>query len=134
MFKSRRLAAMAAALALAPTALLGYDVPKDLTIKRPEKNPPIIDWAPQVQFSHGKHAVYTACGTCHHEESDRNVGEFLKCTQCHNKPGVDDNKTSFYLAWHNDSQHSCLGCHRQARLAGKDTPPLSCTDGCHKKQ
>jgi hypothetical protein len=128
----RRLVLPVVLTVLIPTSLLSYDVPKDLVIKRPEKNAPMASWVGEVQFPHGKHAVLNACRSCHHEESDRTLGEFLKCSQCHNKPG-EEAATSFYLAWHNDSPHSCLGCHRQVRLNQRGTPPLSCTNGCHKK-
>lgn len=128
-----RIRCLAAAflLLLLPTALLAYEVPKEIIIKRPEKNQPMAAWVKAVTFPHGKHAVLNACNACHHEESDRTLGQFLPCTQCHNKPTVTET-SSFYMAWHNDSTHSCLGCHRKMREAGK-MPPLSCTRGCHKK-
>lgn len=132
--KQVRFWALAAAVLLLPALSPAYEVPKDLVIKRPEKNEPINAWVTPVNFPHGKHAVHNACQNCHHEESDRNLGEFLKCTQCHNKPGTEDTK-GFFLAWHSDATMSCLGCHRKMRLKDpKLMPPLSCTRGCHKKE
>lgn len=127
----RILSAMAV-LALLPCLASAYEVPKDLVIKRPEKNPPLASWVGPVKFPHGFHAVQNACKSCHHEESDRSLGQFLPCTQCHNKPGVDD-PAGFYRAFHNEKTYSCLGCHKQKRLSKQGMPPLSCTRGCHKK-
>lgn len=126
--------AVAAMMVMAafPLALAAYEVPKDLVIKRPDKNPAMATWVGPVNFPHGKHAVLNACKSCHHEESDRTLGQFLPCTQCHNKPGTDD-ISSFYLAWHNDKPQSCLACHRRMRLEKKAMPPISCTRGCHVK-
>lgn len=120
--------------ALLPALLLAYEVPNEREIKRPEKNPPLADWVGTVKFPHGKHAVHNSCASCHHEESDRDLGAFLPCSQCHNKPGTEESPaTAFYRAWHSDSTQSCLGCHRKVHLKGNLTPPLSCTNGCHKK-
>lgn len=132
MHRTRCLAAAALLLLLLPAALQAYEVPKEITIKRPEKNPPMAVWVNSVTFPHGKHAVLNACSSCHHEESDRSLGQFLPCSQCHNKPTVTES-TSFYLAWHNDRTYSCLGCHRKVRQEQRGMPPLSCTRGCHKK-
>ncbi|MBG0777968.1 MAG: cytochrome c3 family protein [Desulfovibrionaceae bacterium] len=130
----RVLAAAVACLLLSAGALYAYDVPKEIVIKRPEGNPPLADWVGSVKFPHGFHAVKNACEHCHHKESAKNLGEFLACTQCHKGADPNDN-TGFYRAWHNDATHSCLGCHRKVRLANpKALPPLSCTDGCHKKK
>lgn len=127
----RMLTAMAA-FALLPGVANAYDVPKDLVIKRPAKNAPQTSWVGPVNFPHGFHAVNNACKSCHHEESDRTLGQFLPCTQCHNKPGFDD-PSGFYKAFHNEKTVSCLGCHRQKRLTKQGMPPISCTRGCHKK-
>jgi hypothetical protein len=126
---------LASCLALQAGGVLAYEVPETIQIQRPEKNAALAQWVgPRVEFPHGFHAVRNACNKCHHKESDKDLGKFLSCTQCHSKDDPNDN-TGFYLAWHNDSVHSCLGCHRKVRLedAGK-MPPLSCTNGCHKKQ
>jgi hypothetical protein len=127
-------AALAACVLLWAGHSLAYDVPKDIVITRPAKNTPLAQWVGPVKFPHGEHAVKNACRSCHHKESGKNLGEFIACTQCHGGDDPED-RTGFYLAWHNDSTHSCLGCHRQVRL-GKtgEMPPLSCTNGCHKKQ
>lgn len=128
------LALIAAVLILQAGVLLAYEVPKDIVIKRPEGNKPLASWVGPVKFPHGTHAVLNACQDCHHKESDKNLGEFLSCTQCHKDedPKAD---SGFYLAWHNSSTHSCLGCHRVKRLeGGEEMPPLSCTKGCHEKK
>ena len=110
---------------------IGYEVPKEFLIKRPEKNPPIATWIGPVQFPHGFHAVKNRCSACHHEESDKSLGQFLPCTQCHNQPGMEE-KTSFYKAWHNEKTMSCLGCHKKKRYTNQAMPPISCVRGCHK--
>jgi len=127
---SQLLSAMAI-LALLPSFAPAYEVPKDLVIKRPAKNQPQASWVGPVNFPHGFHAVNNPCKACHHEESDRTLGQFLPCTQCHSKTGADD-PTGLYRAFHNSKTVSCLGCHKQKRLTGQGTPPLSCTRGCHK--
>lgn len=127
----RKLPALFLALAF-PAMALAYDVPKEIEIKRPEKNPPVAAWVGPVKFPHGLHAINNSCKSCHHEESDKSLGSFLPCSQCHNKPG-DSEQMSFYKAWHNDKTYSCMGCHRQKRLSGQAMPPISCTRGCHKK-
>jgi len=126
----------AAILVLSAGVLLAYEVPKEITIKRPAKNKPLAQWVGPVKFPHGLHAVWNACQDCHHKESAKNLGEFLSCTQCHNEDNPNVN-TGFYQAWHNSSPHSCMGCHRLKRLdktLKKNMPPLSCTNGCHKKE
>jgi len=120
-----------AMVALLPNPAAAYEVPKDLVIKRPDKTPVQAAWVGQVKFPHGFHAVYNPCKACHHEESDRSLGQFLPCTQCHVKSGQDE-PTGFYRAFHNSSPVSCLGCHKQKRLSRQAMPPLSCTRGCHK--
>jgi len=122
-----------AVLALLPGLASAYEVPKDLIIKRPDKTPQQSTWVGPVKFPHGFHAVYNSCKSCHHEESDRSLGQFLPCTQCHIKPGLDE-PTGFFRAFHNSSPTSCLGCHKQKRLTKQAMPPISCTRGCHKKQ
>ena len=129
------LAAVAVCLLLPAGVLMAYEVPKDLEIKRLPNYTPQSDWiAPSVQFPHGIHAVKNACKTCHHKESGKNLGEFVACTECHDKAAPED-PTGFYLAWHNDSPQSCLGCHRKLRLENPaNMQPISCTDGCHPKK
>ncbi|WP_461211100.1 cytochrome c3 family protein [Desulfocurvus sp. DL9XJH121] len=118
---------------LPAVALLAYEVPKDIVIKRPERNKPLVKWVEEVKFPHGFHAVYNACRDCHHKESAKTLGEYVPCRQCHNNDDPED-PAGFYLAWHSDNRdnNSCLGCHRHLRLASDALPPLSCTDGCHK--
>jgi hypothetical protein len=134
----RRLSGVLAAvfiITLLPTgSLLAYEVPKEIVIKRPAKNKPLAEWVGPVTFPHGFHAMKNACQSCHHKESDKNLGEFVSCTQCHSSDNPED-KTGFYQAWHNDRPNSCLGCHRQVRLRDPAAmPPISCTNGCHKKK
>jgi Class III cytochrome C family. len=134
----RRLSGVLAALVvcvLLPAGLsIAYEVPNEIVIKRPAKNKPLSDWVGPVTFPHGMHAVKNACRSCHHKESDKDLGQFVSCTQCHSGDSPEE-KTGFYLAWHNDSPNSCLGCHRKVRLRETDEmPPLSCTNGCHKKK
>lgn len=120
---------------LLPALVLAYEVPNEREIKRPDKNPPLAEWVGPVKFPHGKHAVHNPCKSCHHEESDRDLGAYLPCTQCHNKPGTEESpSTAFFRAWHSDSTQSCIGCHRKQHLDGNLTPPVSCINGCHKKQ
>ncbi|GAB7079522.1 cytochrome c3 family protein [Megalodesulfovibrio paquesii] len=116
--------------ALCWNVAVGYEVPKDITINRPEKNAPISAWVGPVAFPHGKHATLNACTACHHEESDRTLGQFLPCTQCHNQGGTKET-TSAYRAWHDIRPMSCLGCHKQKRYKNEAMPPISCVRGCH---
>ncbi|WP_366521646.1 cytochrome c3 family protein [Solidesulfovibrio sp.] len=110
---------------------IGYEVPKDILIKRPDKNTPLAAWVGPVNFPHGFHAVQNPCKSCHHEELDRTLGQFLPCTQCHNQSGMDS-KADFYRAFHNERTMSCLGCYKQKRYSGQAMPPLSCVASCHK--
>lgn len=125
--------AMAAVtLLLAVSSGLAYKVPDEIVIKRPKGNEPLAAWVTEVKFPHGMHAVKNACESCHHKESDKTLGEFVPCSQCHKKDDPDD-PTGFFRAWHTEAAPSCLGCHTTRRTQGKDNP-VGCTTACHKPQ
>lgn len=118
---------------LSPSVLPAFEIPKDITIKRPASLEPMSTWVTPVQFPHGLHAAVNPCVACHHEETNKTVGAYVPCVQCHDQPGIED-PMSFYAAWHAKNPASCVGCHWQKRLHKQAMPPLSCTRGCHKKQ
>jgi hypothetical protein len=50
------------------------------------------------------------------------------CTECHGAEKEDD-KPALRQAFHG----SCTVCHREAKKAGRASPPVTCGE-CHKKQ
>lgn len=112
------------------TAVQAYEVPDKIVIERPSKNREINTWVTKVTFAHGFHAIRVPCQKCHHKESDKTLGEFVACRDCHNSDDPKD-KTGFYRAWHSDGPPSCLGCHTQMRARGGKNP-VGCTTACHK--
>lgn len=112
----------------------GIHIPTIITITRPSDLKPRTDWVRPVRFYHAMHATYHACYDCHHEETNRYMGEdrdgFTPCTDCHADEGILE-PLSFYAAWHAKSPISCVGCHWQNHLKGNENPPISCTRGCH---
>ena len=122
---------MCAALVLAFSlpSLWAADAPKgDLTLKLGGAT------KPAVVFPHGKHvAMPLDCKACHHK-LDTNPKDY-KCTSagCHDSTDPSDKSSpkSPWMAFHKgDSAHSCLGCHKKEKAAGKN-PPIACNQ-CHK--
>ncbi len=113
---------------------VGITIPTVIMLKRPDDLKPRTDWVKPVRFYHAMHATYHACYDCHHEETNRYMGEdldgFTPCTDCHADEGMLE-PLSFYAAWHAKSPISCVGCHWQNHLKGNEKPPISCTRGCH---
>lgn len=109
---------------------VAYEVPDKIVIERPKNNKKLNSWVTKVTFRHGLHAIRIPCKSCHHKETDKTLGEFVGCRECH----TDDNPTEesgFYRAWHSDGPPSCLGCHTQMRTQGGENP-VGCTTACHK--
>ncbi len=112
------------------STVLAYEVPDSIVLERPKGNRKLNSWVTQVKFPHGFHAIRVPCQKCHHKETDKNLGQFIGCRQCHQD--VDPKEpTSFYRAWHTDGPPSCLGCHTQMRTRGGKNP-VGCTTACHK--
>lgn len=131
MFRTIRVIAAAGALcALTATMLWAYQVPDVIILERDRGNEPLSTWVGAVTFPHGFHAVRQACRDCHHKESDKTLGEYVACRQCHNDDDPTD-RTGFYRAWHSDGPPSCLGCHTLMRARGNENP-VGCTSACHK--
>lgn len=131
MFRKVLFSAMAAAIVITlVTAASAYKVPDEIVLKRPKNNKPLATWVTEVKFPHGFHAIRVSCQKCHHKESDKTLGEFVGCRQCHSSDDPND-LTGFYRAWHSDGPPSCLGCHTQMRARGGDNP-VGCTTACHK--
>ncbi|MGE4293635.1 MAG: cytochrome c3 family protein [Desulfovibrio sp.] len=124
------LAAAMLALLLSVSSGLAYKVPDEIVIKRPKGNEPRAIWIKEVKFPHGMHAVKNSCNSCHHKESDKTLGEFVPCTQCHKSTNPDD-RNGFFRAWHTEAAPSCLGCHTVKRTKGGKNP-VGCTTACHK--
>ncbi|MEZ7196018.1 cytochrome c3 family protein [Pseudodesulfovibrio karagichevae] len=131
MLRKILLFATAAALAvITVTAALAYEVPDQIVITRPKGNQALNTWVTPVKFPHGFHAIRRACRDCHHKESDKTLGQFVPCRQCHTDD--DPNEPSgFYRAWHSPGPPSCLGCHTRMRTEGGKNP-VGCTTACHR--
>lgn len=124
------LAAMALTTIVFVSPTTAYEVPDKIVITRPKTNTPLNDWITKVTFPHGFHAIRTPCKSCHHKETDKTLGQFVGCRQCHS----DDDPTEangFYRAWHSPGPPSCLGCHTEMRTNGGKNP-IGCTSACHK--
>lgn len=122
-----------AAVMIGPHAAAAADYPVRKIIRPPETYKTRSTWIGPVDFPHAVHARHTACGLCHHMETDRTTKnrEYMDCSSCHNKeerPG----ETGFYGAWHSQSERSCLGCHMTRPVTDEGKPPRGCTTGCHK--
>ncbi len=106
---------------------------KDITIDSPEvftkrKQTPVV-------FNHVKHKEQK-CTVCHHEFKDgKNVWEegqeVKKCSACH-KAKEEGKAVKLYAAFHGDSEHSCIGCHKKVKKENKPTGPTACAK-CHPK-
>lgn len=116
--------------AMLVSVAMAYDVPDNIVIDRPEDNKKVNTWVTEVKFLHGFHAIRLSCNSCHHKESDKTLGQFVACRQCHSSDDPND-KTGFYRAWHSDGPPSCLGCHTRMRTQGGKNP-VGCTTACHK--
>jgi len=123
-------AAALAVLLIAAAPLLAYDVPDKIVIERPANYEKLNSWVTKVNFTHGAHAIRVSCNQCHHKESDKTLGKFVPCTQCHKSDDPTD-ESGFYRAWHSDGPPSCLGCHTLMRSKGGKNP-VGCTSACHK--
>jgi hypothetical protein len=121
---------MALICMFAVPSAFAVDAPaEDMLLKAPEgadakKNP--------VNFSHVKHAEFE-CQDCHHTWDG--ASPIKKCTEsgCHDivaaKGAEKKNVKYFETAFHN----TCYkGCHKDLKMAGKPTGPMSCTQ-CHPK-
>lgn len=117
-------------VALTATVVLAYEVKEVIILDRPEGNTELNRWIGPVKFPHGFHTMNLACLTCHHQDSDKEMGEFVPCRQCHTDDDPTD-ESGFYRAWHSNGPPSCLGCHTQTRARG-GKPPVGCTSACHK--
>lgn len=124
------LASVAVIVVATVTAVLAYEVPNVVVLDRPEGNKKLNDWVTPVKFPHGFHAIRVSCNKCHHKESDKTLGEFVACRQCHSDSNPKE-RSGFYRAWHSDGPPSCLGCHTQMRARGGKNP-VGCTTACHK--
>ena len=94
-------AAALAVLLIAAAPLLAYDVPDKIVIERPANYEKLNSWVTKVNFTHGAHAIRVSCNQCHHKESDKTLGKFVPCTQCHKSDDPTD-ESGFYRAWHSD--------------------------------
>ncbi|EPR44737.1 Cytochrome c, class III, conserved region [Desulfovibrio sp. X2] len=123
--------AVAALLALALPSMAAPKAPADELVAPPAG---ATLTQGQVMFSHKTgHASYD-CKTCHHTWDGK--GEPTKCSSagCHTDMKSKKGGGSFYAAFHApQSKNSCLGCHREAKKAGKAKAPTSCTQ-CHPKK
>ena len=128
--KSLLLAAAAFIAAVSVSVALAYEVPNVVVLERPAKNPKLSQWVGKVTFPHGFHAIRVPCKSCHHKETDKTLGEFVGCRQCHSDPNPKE-KVGFFRAWHTDGPPSCLGCHTQMRSRGGKNP-VGCTSACHR--
>lgn len=124
------LVSMAAMVMLTATAVLAYEVPDKIILERPKGNEKLNKWVDTVEFPHGFHAIRQACRDCHHKESDKTLGKYVPCRQCHKRDDPTDD-SGFYRAWHSPGPPSCLGCHTQKRTDGSKNP-VGCTTACHK--
>lgn len=89
-----------------------------------------------VVYTHGKHAQYAECRSCHHESRPEKPLEtpYQKCTACHLERATEDVPTSLRDAYHNTSKKTgmCYDCHNEEAARG-NAMPLLCAD-CHKRQ
>ncbi len=112
------------------SVVLAFEVPEKVILERPQGNEKLNSWVTKVTFPHGFHAIRVPCQKCHHMETDKSLGKYIPCRQCHRD--VDPKEpTSFYRAWHTEGPPSCLGCHTQMRYKGGKNP-IGCTTACHK--
>lgn len=131
MFRNTLLSVAAAVIIALPVPVASaYEVPNVIVLERPANNPKLGLWINSVTFPHGFHALRVPCKKCHHKETDKTLGEFVGCRQCHSDPDPKE-KTGFFRAWHTDGPPSCLGCHTQMRARGGKNP-VGCTSACHR--
>lgn len=117
-------------LAILVSVSLAYEVPDNIVLDRPKDNTKLNTWVDTVKFAHGFHAIRIPCKDCHHKETDKTLGQFVGCRQCHTDDDPNE-ESGFYRAWHSDGPPSCLGCHTQMRTKGGKNP-VGCTTACHK--
>ena len=131
MKKTLVISLMCAALvcAFALPSLYAVDAPADMELHVPDgakatKSP--------VPFSHKGHASLE-CKTCHHKWDGK--GDIKGCASegCHTDMKDKRGDNSYYKAFHDRSETSCMGCHKALKKAKKDTGPTSCTQ-CHPKK
>ncbi len=131
MWKSFTVAAVCALIVCAAglTNLAAFQLPDVVTIVPPHGEP--RENFEAVDFSHAAHADIS-CYSCHH--AYEGCGEFKDCGSCHTDRRAKEGPTSFFAAWHSDSEYSCLGCHKAAKEQGQATGPMGCFKQCHSEQ
>lgn len=124
--------AVAALLALAVSAMAAPKVPADGPVKAP-KGATLTQAV--CGFSHGGgHKEYTDCKTCHHTWDGKADIKACSTDGCHVDMKEKKGGKSFYAAYHApQSKHSCMGCHKEVKKAGKAKAPTACTQ-CHPKK
>jgi hypothetical protein len=131
----KRVVLICAVLSAVLTAVgaAAFDIPVERAIEPPKSYKKRTTWVTPVMFPHSGHARHTACGHCHHMETDLSTknGEYMACSFCHNA-AEEKGKTGFYGAWHAQSPKSCIGCHMTRPSDTEPVPPKGCTTGCHK--
>lgn len=99
-------------------------------IKAPEKALVFENKKGAVTFEHKTHLkAVPKCQQCHHMWKDTSKPP-QGCKECH-KPKKNGDVPRIYKMAH-VSNHSCRGCHKALKKAGKKTGPTKCS-GCHKK-
>ena len=112
----------------ASLAMAAPKAPGDLMIGPPAS---MKATKPLVNFPHARHeAAGVECVTCHHTWDGASAIQGCAAPGCHDQPGKKESN-AYYASFHSKSDHSCLGCHKIMKKAGKAVP-VGCAD-CHKK-
>lgn len=98
-------------------------------VKAPDKPMTFENKKGAVTLDHSIHTkAGVKCETCHHMWKDKSK-EPQGCKECH-KPEKGEAPKLYNMA--HKSDHSCKGCHKAFKKAGKKAGPTKCS-GCHKK-
>ena len=83
-----------------------------------------------VTFDHSIHIkAGLKCEKCHHMWKDKTKPP-RGCKECHKEKTTNGVPRLYDMA--HKSNHSCKGCHKAFKKAGKKAGPTKCS-GCHKK-
>jgi len=99
-------------------------------VKAPDKPLTFENKKGPVTFDHSIHMkAGVKCEKCHHMWKDK-TKEPKGCKECHKEKKEGDVPKLYDMA--HKSDHSCKGCHKAFKKAGKKAGPTKCS-GCHKK-
>lgn len=123
-----------AALALGVFTVPSFSAPKaptePITMQVPEG---AKSKKPTVLFPHSAHETLD-CTKCHHTWDQKSEIKKCKASGCHDDVKSRKSERSYFRAYHQRGEQSCLGCHKTLKKAKAEKyGPYSCKD-CHKKK